>query len=177
MAYLKRRSRGYGARGVLVLCIMIGLLAAGPAVAQTAAGLDFSPPTGSFTCDQTYTVDVTIDAFATDLRGFSLVMTYDSGMIAPQSVSAGDLLSGAACEHFFTWLDPVEPDSIAVDAASLGCPVSGPGSLVRIVFTGVADGTSPLSFHDVRLRTGRTRRSPTRSASGRSTTTAPSRRR
>ena len=67
-------------------------------------------------------------------------MTYDSGVIAPQSVSAGGLLSGAACDHFFTWLDPVEPDSIAVDAASLGCSVSGPGSWSRIVFAGVADG-------------------------------------
>lgn len=129
------------------------VLAAGAAPAAPAV-LGFEPSAGSFLCDETWAVDVVIDAAATDLHGFSLVMTYDADVVAPVSVTAGDLLDGAACPYFLDWLDPAEPDSIAVDAATLGCSVDGPGALVHIVFTGVTNGTSPLACQDVRLRDG-----------------------
>lgn len=141
---------------LLRTCTLLLAIGAATAGAQPAA-LTFNPDDVTFPCGSTVTIDVVIDDQVTDLRGFSLVLAFDPAVLVPVAVTAGDLLTGAPCPHFFDWLTPSAPDSIAVDAAVLGCSVSGPGVLMRIEFAGVEDiddGTSPLVCGNGRLRDG-----------------------
>ncbi|MBK9778404.1 MAG: hypothetical protein IPP62_18940 [bacterium] len=107
---------------VLAFSFALGLaaLAASAAPAQTVVSL--VPPSGYFQCGQTWTIDVTVDAGATDLRGCSLVIAFDNNVIRPLSVSAGALVTGAACPNFTHWFGPATADSVAVD---------GPPSVAR----------------------------------------------
>lgn len=128
------------------------LLLAGAAGAQTVVSL--VPSSGSFQCHETWSLDVMVDASATDLRGCSLVIEFDDHVIRPISVTAGALVAGAACPNFTYWFGPAAADSVAVDVATLGCSVSGPGSVARIVFDGFAGGTSAITLRRGDLRTG-----------------------
>ncbi len=135
-----------GWRGLIRAAVIL-VLAAGTA---RAADLVLSPVTGSFDCGETYTLEVLADPATTDLHGASLVLEFDAAILQPLAVTAGSLVTGAGCPHFFTWLNAGAPsDSIAVDLATLGCSVDGPGVLVQIVFEGAVQGISP-----VRLRSG-----------------------
>jgi hypothetical protein len=114
----------------------------------------FDPPDGQFECEQTLTVAITVDGAATDLRGFSLELQYDDSVVEPIAVSAGNLLTGAGCDHFLTWLDPDADGTVAIDGATLGCSMIGPGTIATVEFAGVADGTSPLACLSGILRDG-----------------------
>lgn len=140
--------------GILALGLVLGLaaLAAASAPAQTVVSI--VPPSGQFQCGQTWTVDITVDGAAADLRGSSLVVAFDNNVIRPLSVTAGALVTGAACPNFTHWFGPATADSVAVDVATLGCSVAGPGSIARITFEGYAGGVSPLTLRSALLRTG-----------------------
>lgn len=146
-------------QGIIAFRLALGLaaLAAGAAPAQPVVSptvVSLVPPSGNFQCGQTWTVDVTVDADATDLRGASLVVAFDSNVIRPLSVTAGALVAGAACPNFTHWFGPATADSVAVDVATLGCSVAGPGSVARITFEGYAGGVSPVTLRSALLRTG-----------------------
>ncbi len=131
----------------VILCWLI--LVATPALAQVA-NLEFVPAAGSFDCGESWVVDLMIDASVTDLHGASLVVEFDDAILVPLTVSAGTLVTGAACPNFFTWLNATTMgDSIAVDLANLGCAVAGPGSILRMTFEGYQQG---IAF--VRCRSG-----------------------
>ena len=134
------------------LALALATLAAGSAVAQTVVSL--VPPSGTFQCEETWTIDVMVDAGATDLRGCSLVVAFDDDVIRPLSVTAGALIAGAACPNFTHWFGPTAADSVAFDVAALGCSVSGPGSVARITFEGYIGGTTPITLRRGDLRTG-----------------------
>jgi hypothetical protein len=128
---------------------VLGLAAAAALVFAAAprsygADVQFDPPAG-FVCD-TLDVDVTIDGSVTDLRGSTFVFEFDPAVVVPIAVGPGALVTGAGCGNFFTWLNAAAiGDSIAVDGATLGCSVAGPGSIVRVRFARVAYAqTSPL---------------------------------
>ncbi len=141
---LERRIRGMS--GAVLLVLFISAL---PVLVQ-AGSLYFVPATGSFDCGETYTLDLMIDDTITDLRGASLVLEFDEAILAPLTVSAGSLVAGAGCPHFFTWLNAsAVGDSIAVDISTLGCSVDGPGSILHMTFEGFQQG---VSF--VRCRSG-----------------------
>lgn len=142
------------ARGLVaaVFVAVTAFLATAPVAAQTVVSL--VPDSGQFQCGQVWTVDVMVDAGAADLRGCSLVIAFDDDVIRPLSVSAGSLMTGAACPHFLHWFGPAEADSIAVDVAALGCSVAGPGAVARLVFEGHAGGTSAITLRRGLLRTG-----------------------
>jgi len=133
---------------LLVVCL------ASPALGQDAV-LSFDPDDGVFeTCDS-LVVDLLIDDTVTDLRGFSIVLEFDSAVVEPTTVTAGALMSGAACDNFLYWINYyTTADSIAVDGATLGCSMSGPGAILRVVFLLKGIGISPLSVRQSRLRTG-----------------------
>jgi hypothetical protein len=135
----------------ILVVVLFGNVAA--ATAQPAA-VTFDPDDAAFTCEDTLTIAVHIDAAVTDLRGYSLVLAFASDVIAPLNVEPGELLVDAGCPYFFTWLNPAAEDSLAVDAATLGCSVCGPGEIMRIEFAGVADGNTILSCGSGRLRDG-----------------------
>jgi hypothetical protein len=141
-------------RSILGLALATVVLGAALAAAQTPVTVAFDPPDGQFECDQTLVVAITVDAAATDLRGFSLELQYDDGVVEPIAVDAGSLLTGAGCDHFLTWLNPDEDGTVAIDGATLGCSVTGPGTIATIEFAGVADGTSSLACLSGTLRDG-----------------------
>jgi len=134
------------------------LLALGCVAAATvshAQTLTFptDPASGEFVCPSTLLVDVTVDGAIGDLRGASLVLGYDPSKIRPVSITAGPLFEAASCSHFLQWLDPLNLDgSLEIDAALLGCSVSGPGGIVTIEFEGVGNGVSALTCIDSTLR-------------------------
>ncbi len=161
-AYPSRNATGGGAiRLVFALTILaFGVLLgpAPPALAQPAE-LVFVPDSWEFGCADSLVVDINIDATVTDLRGFSLVLEFDDDIIRPIRVLPGALVSGAACPFFLQWLPyTAGDDSLAVDVATLGCSVSGPGSILQVVFMGESDGYTYISCRDAntrsRLRTG-----------------------
>ena len=116
------------------------------AAPSAAAVVTFDPLNGVIIGPaDTLTVDVTVDAGATDLRGFTFVFEFDPLVVIPVSVVAGPLETGAPCPRFFTWQNETAVgDSIFADGATLGCSVSGPGAFVRMRFVGVQQGLSPL---------------------------------
>ena len=147
------RRRGF----ILVLAGIVAMLGPGAVdrvgAQPPSAVVGFEPVSQTFDCGEIYAVDIVIDAVA-DLRGFSLVVGFDSDVIQPLSVTAGALVSGAACDHFLAWLNPgAVADSIAVDGATLGCSVAGPGAIVHLEFEGYLQGTSDLAIGTARLRT------------------------
>lgn len=126
------------------------LVAAGLALGATIA---FDPPGGEIVCDDTLAVDVTIDGTVADLRGFTFVFEFDPAIVAPVSATAGALVTGAGCPNFFVWLNAAAiGDSIALDGATLGCSVSGPGPIARLLFVGVGIGASGLGCRSGAMR-------------------------
>jgi hypothetical protein len=141
---IDRSHRGRGRwRGLYGVAVVAAALL-WPTSGRTA-DLTFVPNPG-FVCD-TLVVEAQIDASVTDLRGFSFVFEFDPAVVTPVSVVAGGLETGAACGHFFQWINSATiGDSIWVDGATLGCSVAGPGSIVRMKFALVTHGAvSPLS--------------------------------
>ncbi len=134
---------------LLIVCVLlfsIWLCGFGvPSARAQDAVLSFVPDASEIDCHETVTVDIVIDDAATDLHGFSLVLEFDSSIIEPYQVSAGDLILDAPCDHYLIWRSQgAVSDSVAVDVATLGCAVDGPGTIMQVVFGGVGPGTSFL---------------------------------
>lgn len=139
---------------VVLVVLGGGLFLPSEGVAQPDV-IFFNPEDGSFGCGETHTVDLLIESSITDLRGFSLVLEFDPTFIQPLSVTAGSLVTGAACPNFFLWINPTPGlDNIAVDGATLGCSVGGPGSIISITFEGYMQGISTLGCREGLLREG-----------------------
>jgi len=145
-------------RRALPWFVAAAVLIPAPSASQTA-GLSLVPSTGHFDCGETFTLDLMVDAQTLDLHGASVVLQFDHTILEPLSIEAGALLAGAPCPNFVQWLNPfvpspgaIPPDNVAVDLASLGCSVNGPGSILRVTFGGVSPGTSTVDCLDVILR-------------------------
>ncbi|MFN0149136.1 MAG: cohesin domain-containing protein [bacterium] len=146
----RRITNGFLLTAVFVLGGFAALAVSTDALGATLA---FDPPSGVIVCDETLTVDVTIDASVTDLRGFTLVFEFDPAIVAPVSATAGALVTGAGCPNFFTWLNAAAiGDSIAIDGATLGCSVAGAGSIAQLRFVGTGIGTSALDCRSGSMR-------------------------
>jgi hypothetical protein len=139
-------------RDTLLGLAVAAILLLVPALAAAQAELTFDPPDGVFLCEDTLVVELHVDGSVDDLQGYSLVLSYDQEVVTPLAVQVGELLAGAACGNFFTWLDPGAAGTITVDAALLGCSVGGPGAILAITFGGVVDGISPLGCVEGELR-------------------------
>jgi hypothetical protein len=131
----------------LALCTLVGVASGEP------VELSFVPVTSEVACDAARPIDVWIDGDVTDLRGASLVMRFDPLVIRPVAVEEGQLFLDDPCPSFLRWRNAdAIGDSVAVDVAGLGCSVQGPGPIVRLWVTGVADGSTLLRGTDVILR-------------------------
>jgi len=126
------------------VAVLAVALALGWPVRTHAADVNFLPNPG-FVCD-TLVVNATIDASVTDLRGFSFILTFNPAAVQPIAVTAGSLITGAACPNVLQWVNAAAiGDSIYVDCATLGCSVAGPGNILSLKFVRVAHGaTSPI---------------------------------
>ena len=160
-----RTALGFKENNVLVhlrrslLAIGIAVVIALAAASQPSAGYaqiivtGFTPPAGNL-CNDTLTVNLTVDVAAVDLRGFTFVLEFDPTHVVPISVQRGSLMTGAACSSFFTWINSASVgDSIAIDGATLGCSMAGPGNIVRMRFVHSAtQGASVLRCRSGSLR-------------------------
>jgi hypothetical protein len=139
------RWRGNWPTALAILFLLVSF------VPTAQAELSFDPLYGVIL--DTLVVSVTVDASITDLHGFSWALEFDPSIVMPVAVSAGSLVTNAACPDFITWLNATSVgDSIVVDGATLGCAVDGPGAIVDITFIGVGFGVSPLYWRRSDLR-------------------------
>lgn len=124
-----------------------------PAAATAATNISFVPASSELACNNARAIDVHIDGLAEDLRGLSLVIGFDDGIIEPLTVERGQLLTDAGCGSFLNWNNELTfTDTVFVDAAGLGCSVDGPGPVVRIWFAGVSDGLATIEVQSAILR-------------------------
>jgi hypothetical protein len=140
---------------VFALCFVIltGFVAA--RAQADSVGLSFVPVSTEVACDEARPIDVWIDDSVTDLRGASLVMRFDPQVIRPVAVEEGQLFVDAPCPPFLRWNNATSiGDSVFVDVAGLGCSVQGPGPILRVWVTGVADGSTLLWGTAATLRDG-----------------------
>jgi hypothetical protein len=134
--------------------------------------LAFDPPDGIIEGSGSLAVHVTVDAAATDLRGFSLVVAFDRTVVEVDSVYAEGRLVDAPCPYFLHWFEDASADSVAIDGAMLGCSTSGPGRIVTIVFRalplseGELFAVSPLGWRAAILRDSENATIPTIPFSG-----------
>ena len=145
--------------GMAGAALLVSLLGAGPTLAQVH--LAFNPAAGLIEGTGTLAVDVTVDAAAVDLRGFSAVVEFDPTVVEVLSVTPGGQITGAACPNFLYPFYTPGADSVAFDGATLGCSTDGPGAIVTIVFQALPrslDGgypaTTPLVWRSSILRDG-----------------------
>jgi len=123
-------------------------------VPEVTAMLTFAPEMVYFDEDGTGEVCLTL-AGVPEFRGMSVVFGFDPAVIAPVSVAAGEILEGAACPYFLDWINQDGwTDTMAVDAALLGCDVAADGTVICVTFQGVGYGESPLPWLEVEVRDG-----------------------
>ncbi|RKZ15738.1 hypothetical protein DRQ53_08190 [bacterium] len=137
---------------LLTVVLLLPLLLAGTS-ASAFTVLSFVSATTELSCDEARPIDVWVDIEAADLRGVSLVLEFDPLLINPIAVEVGQLFTDAPCGSFLRWNNAAAVgDSIYVDVAGLGCSVQGPGAIVRIWVTGIADGSTLIKVRSVILR-------------------------
>jgi hypothetical protein len=138
------------------LFISVLLVAAGIALSPAGAGavtVSLVPSDTTVTIGDDFCVRVTIDAFP-NLEGVQLIYSFDSAKIGLQSVSAGDVLTGAP-GGFFEVLNPditAPVDSVWYDAAILSGNSSGPGIIAFFCFQALAEGDAAIVCRRVDLR-------------------------
>ena len=140
---------------VFAVCFVILMGSLATRALADSVGLSFVPESTEVACDEARPIDVWIDDSVTDLRGASLVMRFNPQVIRPVAVEEGQLFVDAACPPFLRWNNETAiGDSVFVDVAGLGCSVQGPGPILRVWVTGVADGSTLLRGTTAILRDG-----------------------
>lgn len=115
----------------------------------------FEPALATVACSTQVAVDITVDATAVDLRGFSLVVEFDPLLVEIDAVLPGPQINGGSCgtNFFFHSFYTAGDDSVGIDGATLGCSTAGPGAIARIVFRGLGTpGSTALLFRRHVLR-------------------------
>ncbi len=102
-----------------------------------------------------------------DFLGLSLVLGFDPAVIMPTGISSGSALEAAPCPAFLEWVNPDGfTDTIAIDAALLGCTVAMDGPVVCITFEGIASGESALEWLEYEVRDGQNENVPVLTTGG-----------
>ncbi|MCK4548111.1 MAG: hypothetical protein KAW17_11800 [Candidatus Eisenbacteria sp.] len=121
----------------------------GPGQRQTV-DYHFSPSDTSILLDDSVWVDVRVGGDVADFKTYRVLMEYDPEIVELLTLRQGPLLFESPHQTFFR--NRSEGDSLNVLDSILGAglTVSGPGSIIRMLFRAVGHGTSPLHFNDVR---------------------------
>lgn len=149
-----RRATGLPAATAFPAVLLAILLFVLPGRARAQATIGFVPDHGQFQCTETWSVDVIVDGIPTDLRGACLVVGFDRNVIRPLSATAGDLFTDGGCAWFAHSPITADADSVVLSLATLGCTVTGAGSLAHLSVAGHAGGVSPIVLRRVQLRDG-----------------------
>lgn len=140
----------------LAFAMLAALAGSGFAPARdTDTHVSLVPFPSTIACSLHAAVDVVVDPVA-DLRGFSMAIAFDPSLVAIDSVTVGSHVTGASCgSYFFHVFHTPGEDSVAIDGATLGCSMTGPGTLATIHFRGLSlPGSTAVTFQKLLLRDG-----------------------
>lgn len=132
--------------GSLCLLLFLGLCEPYAVTAQADTTLSVLPAESEVELvpDDTVTVDLWV-ANAIELNAFDLTLTYDPNIVQLDSWTYGDLLNNS-----FPMVEDDQPGFLHIAATQLAQPaVNGDGSLLRLTFSGVAVGQTPLTLDSV----------------------------
>ncbi len=107
------------------------------------ATLKFDPETVSTPSGKMFTVNVNVDAGSTQIKGAEAFITYDSNLL---EVQAGSIVSGGLFKTFQkdTTVGKVYMAGLADSTTDV---VSAPGTLGKVTFKALTDGTATLEFY------------------------------
>jgi hypothetical protein len=118
--------------------------------AGTAGALYLEPANLSLTPSQDFTVELKA-ASITDLKGYSVTLSYDPILLSLQEVTEGPFLSEKGKTFFYTKEDQ---DTILIDNVLLGTDlaISGEGTLAILSFTCLKAGSTSIEFSLIKTR-------------------------
>lgn len=133
--------------------VALVLLAVIPQIAAGVGTISIEPPSTQVLKLETFSVEIVVSDDVVGITGYDLAIDYDESLLDVVDVAEGDLPAGYSGETFLYWsVSAAEPHELVINGAVLGGSVDGPGPLVRIEFTAIAAGASPVSFLSAELR-------------------------
>ncbi len=118
--------------------------------AETAGVLYLEPANLSLTPSQDFAVELKATSI-TNLKGYSVTLSYDPTLISLQEVTEGPFLSTKGKTFFYTKEDQ---STILIDNALLGTDlsISGEGTLATLSFTCLKAGSTSIEFSLAKTR-------------------------
>jgi len=118
--------------------------------AGTAGVLYLEPANLTLTPSEDFTVELKVTSI-TDLKGYSVTLSYDPALISLQEVTEGPFLSEKGKTFFYT---QEEQNTILIDNALLGTDlaISGEGTLATLSFTCLKAGSTSIEFSLAKTR-------------------------
>ena len=118
--------------------------------AETAGVLYLEPANLTLTPSQDFTVELKTTSI-TNLKGYSVTLSYDPTLISLQEVTEGPFLSEKGKTFFYT---TEEQNTILIDNALLGktLSISGEGTLATLSYTCLKAGSTGIEFSLVKTR-------------------------
>ena len=118
--------------------------------AGTAGILYLEPANLTLTPSEDFTVELKATSI-TNLKGYSVTLSYDPALISLQEVTEGPFLSEKGKTFFYT---KEEQNTILIDNALLGTDlsVSGEGTLATLSFTCLKAGSTGIEFSLAKTR-------------------------
>ncbi|MBA7575995.1 hypothetical protein ES708_17832 [subsurface metagenome] len=112
--------------------------------AETAGVLYLEPANLTLTPSQDFTVELKATSI-TNLKGYSVTLSYDPTLISLQEVTEGPFLSSKGKTFFYTREDQ---STILIDNVLLGTDlaISGEGTLATLSFTSLKAGSTSIEF-------------------------------
>ena len=113
---------------------------------ETAGVLYLEPANLSLSPSQDFTVELKT-ALITDLKGYSVTLSYDPALLSLQEVTEGHFFSSEGETFFYNDIDGKE-GKVLIDCAILGrdLSVSGEGTLAALSFTSLKAGVTSIAF-------------------------------
>ena len=105
-----------------------------------AASFDFDPDSTEIDVDDTFTVTVDIDAGTDQIAGTDIYISYDDDLLDLQSVT------GASYFPLVSNIPSTDRLYISGVVANQGEYKTGAGTVATLIFKGVADGSTELTF-------------------------------
>ena len=120
--------------------------------AGTAGVLYLEPTNLSLTPSQDFTVELKVTSI-TNLKGYSVTLSYDPTLISLQEVTEGPFLSTKGKTFFYKMVDDTQ-GTILIDCALLGTDlsISGEGTLATLSFTSLKAGSTSIEFSLTKTR-------------------------
>jgi hypothetical protein len=118
--------------------------------AGTAGVLYLKPANLTLTPSEAFTVELKVTSI-TNLKGYSVTLSYDTTLISLQEVTEGPFFSTKGKTFFYTKEDN---NTILIDCALLGktLSVSGEGTLAILSFTCLKAGSTSIEFSLAKTR-------------------------